>query len=93
MAALADPGWCARVIATHGERVAVSIDVHVVMPTRGSGAPSAWMSAARGGPAGWRPVQDFELLDIARLRSLRGHRRGAGRHDAGPDVELYRAVT
>ena len=43
-AALADPAWCTRAIAAHGERVAVSLDVRVVedpADRRSTGSPPA----------------------------------------------------
>ncbi|MFT7648527.1 MAG: phosphoribosylformimino-5-aminoimidazole carboxamide ribonucleotide (ProFAR) isomerase [Candidatus Poriferisodalaceae bacterium] len=45
-AALEDPAWCTRVIAEHGDRVAVSIDVGVVKHPDGS---TKHILAARGG--------------------------------------------
>jgi phosphoribosylanthranilate isomerase len=90
-AALADPGWCARAIATHGERVAVSLDVHVVADLDGR---AHHRLAARGGPAVggdlWETVELLDTFGCARYVVTDVSRDGTLR---GPDVELYRAVT
>lgn len=90
-AALADPAWCARVIAAHGERVAVAVDVRVVEGPDGS---VRHRLAARGRPGGdggdlWvalaRLDQDgcarYVVTDVTRDGTLQG-----------PNVELYQAV-
>ena len=90
-AALADPAWCARVIAAHGQRVAVSLDVRVVEDPSGA---AQHRLAARGGTADggdlWETLEwldrdgcvRYVVTDVSRDGMLRG-----------PNVELYRAVT
>lgn len=90
-AALEDPAWCARAIAAHGERVAVSLDVRVV---EGPGGSTRHRLAARGGTTDGGDLWDtlarldgdrcarYVVTDVSRDGMLRG-----------PDVELYRAVT
>ena len=80
--ALDDPAWCARAIAAHGERVAVSLDVRVVEDPSGS---SQHRLAARGGTAdGGDLWETLERSGPGRLRPLRRHRREQGRHAARP---------
>jgi len=85
-AALADPAWCSRAIAAHGERVAVSLDVRVV---EDPGGAAQHRLAARGGTDdGGDLWETLERLD----------RDGCARYVVtdvmlrGPNVELYRAV-
>jgi 1-(5-phosphoribosyl)-5-[(5-phosphoribosylamino)methylideneamino] imidazole-4-carboxamide isomerase/N-(5'phosphoribosyl)anthranilate isomerase len=88
--ALADPAWCASVIAAHGDRVAVGLDVRA-----GEGADgSAHRLAARGASADGGDLWDalgrldgdgcarYVVTDVGRDGTLRG-----------PGVELCRAVT
>jgi 1-(5-phosphoribosyl)-5-[(5-phosphoribosylamino)methylideneamino] imidazole-4-carboxamide isomerase/N-(5'phosphoribosyl)anthranilate isomerase len=90
-AALADPAWCARVIAAHGERIAVGLDVCVV------GHPD--------GPVQHRLVARGSIRDRGELEETlaRLDRDGCARYVitdvgrdgtmGGPNLELYRAVT
>ena len=72
-AALEQPEWCARAIATYGDRVAVGLDV------RGR------TLAARGWTQeGGDLYETLARLDARGLRPLRRHRRQQGRHAAGP---------
>jgi phosphoribosyl isomerase A len=88
--ALEDPAWCARMIAAHGERVAVGLDVRVVTEPNGS---ARHRLAARG-----RTRDDGELwAALARL-----DQDGCARYVVtdvsrdgtmnGPNLELYQAV-
>jgi phosphoribosylanthranilate isomerase len=89
--ALADPAWCARAIAAHGERVAVSLDVHVV---DGLGGAAQHRLGARGGSAEggdlWDAVARLDANGCARYVVTDVSRDGMLR---GPNMELYRAVT
>jgi 1-(5-phosphoribosyl)-5-[(5-phosphoribosylamino)methylideneamino] imidazole-4-carboxamide isomerase/N-(5'phosphoribosyl)anthranilate isomerase len=90
-AALGDPVWCARVLAAHGERIAVGLDVHVVeeaddvvthrLGARGStrDVGDLWATLARLTVDG---CTRFVVTDVNRDGTL-----------TGPNVELYRAVT
>lgn len=90
-AALEDPGWCARVLAEHGERVAVGLDVRIIEDPEGS---VRHRLAARGGT---RDVGEL-WATLARLDD-----EGCARYVVtdvgvdgtlyGPNVALYRAVT
>jgi 1-(5-phosphoribosyl)-5-[(5-phosphoribosylamino)methylideneamino] imidazole-4-carboxamide isomerase/N-(5'phosphoribosyl)anthranilate isomerase len=90
-AALADPAWCARVIAAHGERVAMSLDVHVVDVDDGS---TRHRLAARGGGSVrgdlWETLSRLDGDGCARYVVTDVSRDGML---SGPNVELYRAVT
>lgn len=90
-AALEDPAWCARAIAAHGERVAVSLDVRVV---EGPGGSTQHRLAARGGTTDggdlWETLARLDRDRCARYVVTDVSRDGMLR---GPDVELYRAVT
>jgi len=84
-AALEDPRWCARVIATHGERIAVGLDVRVV--------DGAHRLAARGwtrdGGDLWETLQRLDrdgcpryvVTDVTKDGTLRG-----------PNTQLLREV-
>jgi phosphoribosylanthranilate isomerase len=89
-AALDDPAWCARVIAAHDERIAVSLDVHVAKLPDGS---VQHRLAARGGstPGGdlWDAIDRLDRNGCARYVITDVNRDGRLR---GPNVELYRAV-
>jgi phosphoribosylanthranilate isomerase len=90
-AALEDPAWCARAIAAHGERVAVSLDVRVVEDPGGS---AQHRLAARGGTAEcgdlWDTLARLDRDGCARYVVTDVSRDGMLR---GPNVELYQAVT
>jgi 1-(5-phosphoribosyl)-5-[(5-phosphoribosylamino)methylideneamino] imidazole-4-carboxamide isomerase/N-(5'phosphoribosyl)anthranilate isomerase len=90
-AALGDPVWCARVLAAHGERIAVGLDVHVVeaandvvthrLSSRGStrDVGDLWATLARLTDDG---CTRYVVTDVSRDGTL-----------TGPNLELYRAVT
>jgi phosphoribosylanthranilate isomerase len=88
---LEDPAWCARVIAAHGERVAVGLDVRVVEDPDGS---AHYRLAARGwtrdGGDLWATLARLDLGGCARYVVTDVSKDGTLR---GPNVELYRAVT
>jgi len=92
-AALGDPAWCARAIATHGEAVAVNLDVSVVADSSGS---AQHRLAARGGDGDgddgglWEILARLDEDGCARYVITDVSRDGTLR---GPNVELYRAVT
>jgi phosphoribosylanthranilate isomerase len=89
--ALEDPAWCARAIAAHGDRVAVSLDVRVIED--GSGGPR-YRLAARGGTADggdlWETLDRLDREGCARYVVTDVSRDGMLQ---GPNVELYRALT
>lgn len=90
-AALENPAWCARVIATHGERIAVALDVRVIATadgqvqhrlsargwTRDSG--DLWETLARLDGDG---CARYVITDVSTDGML-----------CGPNMELYHAVT
>ena len=90
-AALEAPAWCARSIAAHGDRVAVSLDVRVVEDPAGS---TQHRLAARGGSTDggdlWETLARLDRYGCARYVVTDVSRDGTL---GGPNVELYRAVT
>jgi phosphoribosylanthranilate isomerase len=89
-AALEDPAWCARVIATHGERIAIAVDVRVVEdPDR----PTRHRLAARGrtsdGGDLWEVLGRLDEDGCARYVVTDVRVDGTMR---GPNVELYQAI-
>jgi len=90
-AALEDPMWCARAIAEHGERIAVSLDVRVVEDPDGSvhHRLAARGRAEEGGDL-WETIARLDRDGCARYIVTDVSRDGRLR---GPNVELYRAVT
>ena len=90
-AALADPAWCARAIAAHGDRLAISLDVRVVEDPSGSAQHSL---VARGGSGDggdlWETVALLDEEGCVRYVVTDVGRDGML---CGPNVELYRAVT
>ena len=90
-AALEDPAWCARVIAAHGERVAVALDVRVVEDPDGS---AEYRLTARGwtrdGGDLWETLARLDRDGCARYVVTDVSKDGTL---LGPNVELYRAVT
>lgn len=89
--ALEDPEWCARVVAAHGERIAVGLDVCVAEDAVGS---AQHRLAARGGTGDggdlWETLARLDRDGCARYVVTDVSRDGMLR---GPNVELYRAVT
>lgn len=90
-AALEDPSWCARVIARHGDRIAVGLDVRVVEDRDGSVEYRlAARGRARAGGELWESIvrldsdgcRRYVVTDVSKDGML-----------GGPNVELYRAVT
>ncbi|HYT10989.1 MAG TPA: bifunctional 1-(5-phosphoribosyl)-5-((5-phosphoribosylamino)methylideneamino)imidazole-4-carboxamide isomerase/phosphoribosylanthranilate isomerase PriA [Mycobacteriales bacterium] len=80
-AALEDPGWVARAIAEHGDRIAVGLDV------RGSTlAARGW---TRDGGDLWETLARLDAAGCARYVVTDIRRDGAL---TGPNLELYRAV-
>ncbi len=90
-AALADPEWCSRTIAVHGERIAVGLDVR--LHAQADGSPQ-YRLAARGSSDDvgglWETVDyldregcfTYVVTDVSRDGML-----------AGPNLELYGAIT
>jgi phosphoribosyl isomerase A len=85
-AALTDPAWVARVIAIHGERVAVGLDVRIVdddhrLAARGGSTDGGnlWDALARLDRDG---CARYVVTDVSKDGTLRG-----------PNVELLREVT
>jgi phosphoribosyl isomerase A len=89
--ALADPTWCARMIAEHGERIAVALDVRVIEDANGSVQHHL---AARGATSDggdlWEALALLDIASCARYVVTDVRRDGMLR---GPNVELYHAVT
>ncbi len=84
-AALEDPAWCARVIAAHGERVAVGLDVRITdaghrLAARGwtTDGGDLWETLARLDRDG---CARYVVTDVGKDGML-----------GGPNVELLRAV-
>jgi len=90
-AALADPEWCARAIATHGDRIAVSLDVHVVEDSDGL---VQHRLAPRGGSRDrgdlWETIAQLDRDGCARYVVTDVSQDGTLR---GPNVDLYKKVT
>ena len=81
-AALEQPEWCARVIADHGDRVAIGLDVRgTTLAARGwtQDGGELFETLARLDSEG---CARYVVTDVSRDGMLRG-----------PNVELYRAVT
>jgi phosphoribosylanthranilate isomerase len=90
-AALRDPEWCARVLAAHGERIAVGLDVRVVDGDDGSVAYHlAPRGSTREGGDLWTAIARLDEVGCARYVVTDVARDGTL---GGPNVELYRAVT
>ena len=90
-AALEDPTWCAQVIATHGVRIAVALDVRVLEGPDGS---LQHRLAARGGSRDggdlWAALARLDEVGCARYVVTDVGRDGTLR---GPNTALYQAVT
>jgi phosphoribosyl isomerase A len=84
-AALENPGWCARAIAAHGERIAVGLDVRITeaghrLAARGwtTDGGDLWETVARLDRDG---CARYVVTDVSKDGTLRG-----------PNVDLLRAV-
>ena len=89
--ALQDPSWCARVIAAHGERIAVGLDVRVVEDPDGVVRHRlAARGCSRDGGDLWETVAQLNQDGCARYIVTDVSKDGMLR---GPNVELYRAAT
>jgi phosphoribosylanthranilate isomerase len=90
-AAVEDQDWCARMIARHGDRVAVSVDVRAVEHQAG---PARYRLADRGGSTSgadlWETLAWLDRAGCARYVVTDAGRDGGLR---GPNMDLYRAVT
>lgn len=90
-AALEDPMWCSRIITTHGERIAISLDVHIVEDPNGS---VHHRLAARGGTRDngdlWSTLARLDRDGCARYIVTDVNKDGML---SGPNMELYQAVT
>lgn len=88
--ALADPDWCARAIAQHGDRVAIGLDVHIV---KGTDGVITHQLAARGttNVSGdlWETLARLERDSCQRYIVTDVSKDGML---TGPNIELYRAV-
>ncbi len=89
--ALENPAWCARAIGEHGDRIAVSLDVHMVNDPSGT---TAHRLRARGATTDggdlWEAITRLDEYGCARYVVTDVSRDGSLR---GPNAELYRAVT
>ncbi len=90
-AALGDLPWCARVLAAHGERIAVGLDVHVTEDANGAVTHRlAARGAARDVGELWTTLARLTDDGCGRFVVTDVNRDGMM---AGPNVGLYRAVT
>jgi phosphoribosylanthranilate isomerase len=90
-AALADPAWCARAIAAHGERIAVGLDVRAVEQSDGSVQHRlAARGVTRDGGDVWETLVRLDRDGCVRYVVTDVSRDGMLR---GPNVELYLAIT
>ena len=89
--ALDDAAWCARAIATHGERIAVGLDVLIVDEPDGSVQHrlSARVGTGDGGDL-WQALAGLARAGCSRYVVTDVSRDGTLR---GPNVALYEAVT
>jgi len=89
--ALDDAAWCARAIATHGERIAVGLDVLIVDEPDGS-VEHRLSSRAGTGDGGdlWQALARLDRTGCARYVVTDVRTDGTLR---GPNVDLYAAVT
>lgn len=89
-AALEDPAWCAHAISTHGERIAVGLDVRVVDTGNGSVqhrlAARGW---TREGGDLWETLAQLERAGCARYIVTDVSKDGML---GGPNTHLYRSV-
>ncbi len=89
-AALSDRSWCARVIAEHGDRIAVGLDVRISEKPDGS---RIHRLAARGGGVDvgelWEAIEQLDRAGCARFVITDVSKDGMLQ---GPNVDLYRAV-
>jgi phosphoribosyl isomerase A len=89
--ALKDRDWCARVVAAHGDRIAVSLDVRVIDDPDGS---VQHRLASRGYTTDegdlWETLAWLDHEGCARYIVTDVSKDGMLR---GPNVDLYRAVT
>ncbi len=80
-AALEDPQWCARVIASHGDRVAIGLDVR--------GTTLAARGWTRDGGDLWQVLERLDREGCARYVVTDVHKDGML---GGPNVDLLRSV-
>ena len=89
--ALDDPAWCERAIAEHGDLIAIALDVRIVEEPDGSMRHDL---AARGGAREngdlWESLAFLDRAGCTRYIVTDVGRDGTL---AGPNVDLYRAVT
>lgn len=91
-AALHNPGWCARAIATYGERIAVGLDVRVVEEEEST----QYRLSARGRPSDsdegslWETLAWLDREGCARYVLTDVDRDGSLQ---GPNMKLYMVVT
>lgn len=90
-AALVNPAWCARVIAAHGDHIAISLDVRVVEdPSTSPQHRLVARGSTRDGGDFWDTLARLEHDGCARYVVTDVSKDGMLR---GPNVELYRRVT
>ena len=82
-AALENPQWCAQVVAEHGDKVAVGLDVEIDRRA----APVAW---ARLGDRRRRSLGGAGSSQPRGLFAVRGHRRDQGRNAGRPQPRAAR---
>jgi phosphoribosyl isomerase A len=90
-AALEDPAWCARVIAAHGEQIAVGLDVRAVEDPQGSIRHRlAARGSGRGGGDLWETLALLDQVGCARYVVTDVSKDGMLH---GPNIDLYREIT
>ena len=90
-AALEDPTWCAKVIATYGDRIAVGLDVRCVEDSAGSQQYRLFGRGwTRDGGDLWETLARLDRDDCPRYVVTDVSKDGMLR---GPNIDLYRAVT
>jgi phosphoribosyl isomerase A len=91
--ALLDMDWCERTIASHGERIAVGLDVRIVVSPDGS---MTHRLAARGATADgvegdlWETIAHLDRAGCARYVVTDVSKDGMLQ---GPNIDLYEAVS
>lgn len=88
--ALADLGWCSRVVAAHGDRIAVGLDVRISHQADGD-AQHVLLARGGTGPVGdlWETLTRLDEHGCARYIVTDVGRDGMLN---GPNVELYEAI-
>ena len=89
--AVDDIDWCARAIATHGDRIAIALDVQITQQPDGKlrHQLAARGTSGRGGDL-WEALKKLDRAGCARYVVTDVSRDGMLN---GPNIELYEAIT